>query len=452
MDMYIDKNRENYVVIGNKEEKLLEKSSYDDCLQYIKDNSSIDIPSFYVIKDLMTWTVNSKEKSKIERYEKLEDAIIKFQEYRNEEYNKPFVLNNDIEYTRLALGVRLGEQEIDILHVRNGKNFLVPDFQFIKEFYSNFYFIQALNDVHQRLCFDYINIYRYPTNEEKREEILRNGKIEGFTEEEILQKIQDKTFPKEWDIEFITEKQRVSSWDNCYLKKQLQEKKYLIDGNLKVVDCLLPGDEIRLKSGTRLIIEKRISLENETLTGKSILLAGKEECFSFDEITKLCRGMCEIKPKTINEKIVETKDLISKIEVELARLQSEKPNKYTESEIIYETRLLKRHTTNLLILEAYKKSPFEKQNQKLVEQIQKNSYVKKLAEKAYINENGMLNKGFEKFYEDIKKRIEKDGIDMIVAELKDEIYAYEKENIVRSALGILRGKETTYAEESFNRC
>ena len=136
----------------------------------------------------MTWATEADSRSEIMRFQELGPAIDMFKKYRVEDYNKEHLVSNaGLEYARLTLGAKIGEQEIDVVHVRNDKNFLVQDFQLINAFNSNLYFIEAINKINKEIGLDFINVYRDPSKAEIEAEIYRIGKQKGLSDEEIKQ-------------------------------------------------------------------------------------------------------------------------------------------------------------------------------------------------------------------------------------------------------------------------
>ncbi|MEA1974057.1 MAG: hypothetical protein U9N10_00715, partial [Bacillota bacterium] len=128
----------------------------------IKDTES-DL-SYYIIEDLSTWSSNTPIKSKLERFDSLEDALNKFIEYRN----------NNYDYTdgkaKLTVGTSLEEGEIDIVHVINNENYLVSDFIGIAKFVENEEFLNDLSKLEASIGFNKIRIYK-----DENGESIKNG-------------------------------------------------------------------------------------------------------------------------------------------------------------------------------------------------------------------------------------------------------------------------------------
>lgn len=87
---------------------------------------------FYIIPDLKTWADNAGDRSPIERFASFEEAKARFLELRPQDYNGKIAepAPDGRPPARLTLGLESadGMSAADILHVRQGKNYLVTDF------------------------------------------------------------------------------------------------------------------------------------------------------------------------------------------------------------------------------------------------------------------------------------------------------------------------------------
>ena len=87
---------------------------------------------FYIIADLKTWADNAVDRSELEHFPSFEAAKTRFDELRGEPYNSEAAAPGPDEQppARLTLGLEStdGMSAADILHVRQGKNYLVSDF------------------------------------------------------------------------------------------------------------------------------------------------------------------------------------------------------------------------------------------------------------------------------------------------------------------------------------
>lgn len=87
---------------------------------------------FYIIPDLKTWADNAGGRSPIERFASFEEAKTLFLELRSQDYNGEITepAPDGRPPARLTLGLESadGMSTADILHVRQGENYLVTDF------------------------------------------------------------------------------------------------------------------------------------------------------------------------------------------------------------------------------------------------------------------------------------------------------------------------------------
>ena len=87
---------------------------------------------FYIIADLKTWADNAENRSPLEHFPSFEAAKARFDELQSEPYNSEAVVPGPDGQppARLTLGLESadGTSAADILHVRQGENYLVTDF------------------------------------------------------------------------------------------------------------------------------------------------------------------------------------------------------------------------------------------------------------------------------------------------------------------------------------
>ena len=123
--------------------------------------------SFYIIPDLMTWSVNAERQTPMERYENFDAAKARFDELRSMDYNNAETpLRPDGQsYARLVLGIESRDRETaaDILHVRRyegtGKNYLVTDFTRMERLKNDPEVMKILSRVSQEIGFDRVIDY-----------------------------------------------------------------------------------------------------------------------------------------------------------------------------------------------------------------------------------------------------------------------------------------------------
>lgn len=166
---------------GNNE-IVFQGISYDECLGYIAERTDNITPHYYVIKDLASWRHdvweqgNAPERSAVERFDTVEEAIAKFNEYKGMDYLKESVINpdNNEPMRRLALGVSyepVQMAELDLLHTEADKTLLLSDAIGEREngyerFMTNDKFIRDLNKITSSIAIDEYSYYRDTTIEE----------------------------------------------------------------------------------------------------------------------------------------------------------------------------------------------------------------------------------------------------------------------------------------------
>ena len=119
-----------------------------------------DKVSYYVIEDLSTWAENSPEKSKLERFDSLPEAVAKFAEYRGEDVeDKP-------DMARATFGFNVNGSEFDLIHVRNHENCLSLDFTHSKAAEESSRFMDDLQTLYHEVGFDKVRVHREMSPEE----------------------------------------------------------------------------------------------------------------------------------------------------------------------------------------------------------------------------------------------------------------------------------------------
>ena len=121
------------------------------------DNDKV---SYYVIEDLSTWAENSPEKSRLERFESLPEAMAKFTEYRGKETeDKP-------DMARATFGFHVNGSEFDLIHVRNHENCLSLDFTHSRTAEESSRFMEDLQTLNHEVGFDKVRVHREMSPEE----------------------------------------------------------------------------------------------------------------------------------------------------------------------------------------------------------------------------------------------------------------------------------------------
>lgn len=180
--------------------------------------------SYYVIEDLSTWAENTPERSKLEHFASLSEAMKKFSEYRDKEIEYP----ND--NARATFGMNVGGREFDLLHERNDENCLILDFTKIEGIKENHSFLDDLQVLHNEVGFDKVRVHREMTPEEVKDFVkqrfeyqLRNsglGDVSMYMDRfDILyeQGKMDKLMPTP-NQRHIVEDVPFVEWENSYIK------------------------------------------------------------------------------------------------------------------------------------------------------------------------------------------------------------------------------------------
>ena len=112
----------------------------------------------YIIPDLATWTgaAGSKPYTPIEFYNTYEQAVDRFRELRSEPYN-----SEDLPGARLTFGIQREEppSAADLLHVRQGQNYLVDDYTRMPSLNQSPEVIGILRQMRKDLGFDRVRVY-----------------------------------------------------------------------------------------------------------------------------------------------------------------------------------------------------------------------------------------------------------------------------------------------------
>ena len=112
----------------------------------------------YIIPDLATWTgaAENKPYTPIEFYDSYEQAAARFQELRSEPYN-----SEDLPGARLTFGVQREDppSAADLLHVRQGKNYLVDDYTRMASLNQSSEVMDILRQMRKDLGFDRVRVY-----------------------------------------------------------------------------------------------------------------------------------------------------------------------------------------------------------------------------------------------------------------------------------------------------
>ena len=118
---------------------------------------------FYIIADLKTWADNDENRSPLEHFGSFEAAKARFEALRGEGYNSEAAEPGPDGQppARLALGLESadGMSAADILHVRQGKNYLVTDFVRMERVRDDPAAMEFLSRVAREIGFDFVRVY-----------------------------------------------------------------------------------------------------------------------------------------------------------------------------------------------------------------------------------------------------------------------------------------------------
>lgn len=118
---------------------------------------------FYIIADLKTWADNAENRSLLEPFDSFEAARARFEELRGEGYNSEVTAPGPDGQppARLTLGIESadGMSAADILHVRQGKNYLVTDFVRMERLRDDPAVMEILSQVSREIGFDFVRVH-----------------------------------------------------------------------------------------------------------------------------------------------------------------------------------------------------------------------------------------------------------------------------------------------------
>ena len=183
-----------------------------------------DKVSYYVIADLSTWTENSPERSKLERFDTISEAMEAFQAYRGK----------DAQYSddkaRTTFGVSVHGIKFDVIHVRNNENVLSLDFTHSSEAKESKHFMDDLQTFSDSIGIDKVRVHRDMTPEEVKDFVkqrfeyqLKQGGLDDISlymsrfdtlyEQGKMEKLMPTANQKH-----IEENVPITEWDNPYFE------------------------------------------------------------------------------------------------------------------------------------------------------------------------------------------------------------------------------------------
>ena len=189
-----------------------------------------DKVSYYVIADLSTWAENSPERSKLERFDSISEAMEAFQAYRGK----------DAQYSddkaRTTFGVSVHGIEFDVIHVRNNENVLSLDFTHSSEAKESKHFMDDLQTLSDSIGIEKVRVHRDMSPEEVKDFVkqrfehqLKQGGLDDISlymsrfntlyEQGKMEKLMPTANQKH-----IEEDVPITEWDNPYFEVREPEQ------------------------------------------------------------------------------------------------------------------------------------------------------------------------------------------------------------------------------------
>ena len=223
-------NKENnigsYMVNGRAQlERIMEARQLQKHMDIENDKVS-----YYVIADLSTWAENSPERSKLERFDSISEAMEAFQAYRGK----------DAQYSddkaRTTFGVSVHGIEFDVIHVRNNENVLSLDFTHSSEAKESKHFMDDLQTLSDSIGIEKVRVHRDMTPEEVKDFVkqrfehqLKQGGLDDISlymsrfdtlyEQGKMEKLMPTANQKH-----IEENVPITEWDNPYFEVKEPEQ------------------------------------------------------------------------------------------------------------------------------------------------------------------------------------------------------------------------------------
>ena len=223
-------NKENnigsYMVNGRAQlERIMEARQLQKHMDIENDKVS-----YYVIADLSTWAENSPERSKLERFDSISEAMEAFQAYRGK----------DAQYSddkaRTTFGVSVHGIEFDVIHVRNNENVLSLDFTHSSEAKESKHFMDDLQMLSDSIGIEKVRVHRDMTPEEVKDFVkqrfehqLKQGGLDDISlymsrfntlyEQGKMEKLMPTANQKH-----IEEDVPITEWDNPYFEVKEPEQ------------------------------------------------------------------------------------------------------------------------------------------------------------------------------------------------------------------------------------
>ena len=223
-------NKENnigsYMVNGRAQlERIMEARQLQKHMDIENDKVS-----YYVIADLSTWAENSPERSKLEHFDSISEAMEAFQAYRGK----------DTQYSddkaRTTFGVSVHGIEFDVIHVRNNENVLSLDFTHSSEAKESKHFMDDLRTLSDSIGIEKVRVHRDMSPEEVKDFVkqrfehqLKQGGLDDVSlymsrfdtlyEQGKMEKLMPTANQKH-----IEENVPITEWDNPYFEVKEPEQ------------------------------------------------------------------------------------------------------------------------------------------------------------------------------------------------------------------------------------
>lgn len=175
------------------------------------------IVTYYVIKDLATWTTHGCKQSVCERYEHAEEAMQQFRDYAQWQT----VIED--KRIRATLGIRIKGLDFDVVYRIGGKNALSLEFHLSSSVNEDQNFLEALQNICQQLPVSHVRIHRQMTEEEKKE-----WTRERFTKWILLNNVHGIIQDLEKKFEHLYEQQKLERF--LPTRQQQDVVEHILDG------------------------------------------------------------------------------------------------------------------------------------------------------------------------------------------------------------------------------
>lgn len=194
------------------------------------ENGETDKVSYYVIADISTWADNSPEKSKLERFDSLSEAMEKFSQYRAD------ITDDSDERVRTTLGTSVNSREVDVAYAVRHENILSLDFTQSQTVKESRRFMEALQTLCMELPIDRVRVHRNMTPEEKKDFVKRRFayqlKQSGIDDDSFYMTRFDKVYEQgkmdnllpTANQQHIVEDVPYTEWDNLYFQIEEPER------------------------------------------------------------------------------------------------------------------------------------------------------------------------------------------------------------------------------------